>query len=116
MPVVDADDPRRGWRLDRRRPDQAQQRVVADRHAQERGQARSALAALGERNTPLDVAEPGRAALSGRCRGGQTFGENPAWAGTRRAAKAADLQVQFDGAALPGQVRQPAVLCRRVEG
>ncbi len=69
-----------------------------------------ALAAQRERDPPLDGAEPGRAALTGRRRGGQPLGKDPARAGDRGAPKAADPQMQFNGAALPRQIRHSAAV------
>ena len=104
-PVVDADDPRRGRRLDRHRPDQPQQGVAADRHGEARGQAGAGLAAHAVRDGALDLGEPASAAGSGP-HGRQPLGEDPTRACRYPATEAALLDLEGNDASLPGQVGQ----------
>jgi hypothetical protein len=106
-PVVDADDPRRRSLLDRRRPDQAQQRVAADRHGEACGQAGTGLPAHAMREGPLDLGETAGASSSRLGHGRQLLGEDAAWTRLVGAAEAARPDLEGARAPMPGQVGQP---------
>jgi hypothetical protein len=91
-PVVDADDARWRYRLDRDSPDQAQQGVAADRHGEPARQAGPRFTPGTQRQRPLNLGKPDGAPLPKRRRRGQAFGEDPARAAGVRAAEAADLK------------------------
>ncbi len=103
-PVIDADDARRRRRLNRDRPDQAQQGVAADRHGEQARQAGAQLTPCAQGQGTLDLGKADGAPLPEGCRRRQALGEDPARAAGVRAAEAADLQGQTDDAAHQGKV------------
>jgi len=105
-PVVDADDARRRQRRQRSRPDQAQQRVAADRHGQASRQAGTSLAAGAEGNAPLGLREPDGPPNLRQGDGRQTFGEDAARALDSGATEPANLKVELANPALPRQVAE----------
>lgn len=109
-PVIDANHPRCPRRFQFDCPDQAQHCCRAERHRQATGQPGALFAAERQADLLLQVAEPGRPARLGDGHRRQALGEEPARASEVGAAETADPQVQFDRAALPGQIRQPATV------
>jgi hypothetical protein len=109
-PIIDSDDARLRWADRRGCPDQAEQRIPAGRHGQPAGQACARLTAHAEADMPLDLGEPVGAPGMGRRNGWQALGKNPASAPGIRTAKAPNLEVQLDDAALPGKVAEVALI------
>ena len=107
-PVVNADDPSGWWRRSVGGADQPQQRVAADRHGQTLGQTRARLAAHAEADVALDLGESHGPAHPRRHHAGQAFGKDAARTFRSRTPETADLQMQIDHAALPGQIAKAA--------
>ena len=101
------------WRLgglQEDRPDQAQHGVGAERHRQPAGQAGAGFTAQRQAKILLRLAQAEGAAGHRHGDLRQPLGKNPRRASVGDAAKAADAQVEFDPAALPRQIRQPATI------
>jgi hypothetical protein len=111
-PVVDRQHPRGRTRLrDRVVPArQPQQGVGAGRHGEPRRQARAGLAAQGEAEVALLVAQPARSARRRRGGVGQAFGEGPPRAGGVQAVEPSGPDAQRHRTSLPGQVAERAVI------
>jgi hypothetical protein len=107
-PVVDADDARRRGHRQRRRLDQAQQRVAADRHGQPRRQAGAGFAPGAEGDAPLRLGQTGGAPHPRRGHFRQALGEDAARAPGGGAPEAPDPQLELADTALPGQVAEAA--------
>lgn len=105
-PIIDPDDARRWGRLHGHRPNQAQQRVAADRHGEPGGQPGTGFSARAQRDIALRLGEPAGSPNPGRCHGGQAFGEDAARAIHGHTPEPADLKVEFTHATLPGTVAQ----------
>jgi hypothetical protein len=89
-PVLNTDDARQRCWFNRYSPDQAQQRVAADRHGEQARQAGPRFTPCGRCQGTLDIGKPGGAPLPEGCRRGQALGEDPARAAGLRAAEAAN--------------------------
>ena len=84
--------------------------VGAERHGQPAGQAGATFTTQRQAEILLRLAQAKGAAGHRHGDLRQPLGENPPRATVVDAAKAADAQVQFNPAALPRQIRQPATI------
>lgn len=109
-PVVDADDARCCQGRQGSCPDQAQQRVAADRHGQASRQAGTSLAAGAEGDAPLRLRQPDGPPNLRQGNGRQTFGEDAARALDSGAAETSNLEVELADPALPRQVAEAATV------
>ena len=109
-PVVHPEHARRRARRRLRSGHQPQQGVRAGGHGEPRGEARTGLAAGGQGDLPLQVRQPPGPA--GGCGHGvaDALSEGPAGARRVGAAEPAGAQQEDDGATLPGQVEQAALV------
>jgi hypothetical protein len=107
-PVVDADDARGRRYRNGSRPDQAQQRVAADRHGKPACQAGAGLTAGMQSNAALCLCEADSPSNPRHGHLRQAFGEDPARAPGSGAAKATDLEIEMADPTLPGKIPEMA--------
>jgi hypothetical protein len=108
--VIDAEYTRRFGGLQDDRLDQAQHSAGAERHPQPAGETGAGFTAQRQAEALLRLAQAEGAAGHRHGDLRQPLGENSPWTSVIDAAKAADLQVEFDPTPLPQQIRQPAIV------
>jgi hypothetical protein len=107
-PVIDADDARRQNWFDLHGPDQAQQRVAADRHGEPVRQAGAGFATGMKSDAALGLGKSDGPPNPRRGHLRQALGEDPARAPGSGAAKATDLKIEMTDPALPGKISEMA--------
>lgn len=97
-------------RIDRSSADQTQQRVAADRHGQPMREARTGLTSQGKADVQLGACHAQRPPSLWSDYFGQALGEDGAGTLSDRTAEPPSPNTDLDNPALPGQVRQTALI------
>jgi hypothetical protein len=105
-PVIDADDARRCCWFYRHGPDQAQQRVAADRHGEPVRQAGAGFTAGMQSDAALRCGEADGPPNPRQDHFRQLFSKDPTRAPGSGAAKAADLKIEMADTTLPGKISE----------